>query len=293
MEHTATTPVRKDIHQQVTDTIIRQLEDGIIPWQRSWVSRLPQNGVTGNRYRGINTVLLWGAAADNQYTSNEWASYKQWGGKGEYIRKGERGNMIVYADAFEKEVDGEIKRIPFLKQSVVFNRCQLASYDQAEAETEKKPLVERIATVDDFIANTFAELRHHEGDAYYVPGEDKIYMPHPASFIDTAACSATENYYTVLLHELTHWTGHSKRLNRKIRNRFGNDAYAEEELVAELGAAFMTAEFDIVQPEKSDHSGYIASWLKVLKNNKQFITAAASEASKAVDFMKELQPLKF
>ncbi|MBS1509385.1 MAG: DUF1738 domain-containing protein [Bacteroidetes bacterium] len=295
------TPIynRTDVHQQVTDTIIKQLEAGTIPWQQSWNSsqaslKLPKNGVTQNRYRGVNILLLWGAASEKKFTSQEWASFKQWNSKNETVKKGEKGNLIIYTDTFEKEVDGEIKKIPFLKHSIVFNRCQLASYVPTETQPEENPqtLVEKIDSVENFVANTFADIDHHDGDAYYSPLQDKVYMPLASSFIDTKTCSATENYYSVLLHELTHWTGNSKRLNRQIRNKFGDHAYAEEELVAELGAAFLNAEFEITSPEKPNHASYIANWLKVLKDNKDFIISAASEASKAVDYMRHLQPLK-
>lgn len=293
--------VRQDIHQQVTDTIIKQLEAGTIPWQQSWTDKnpnmmkLPKNAVTGNYYRGINIVLLWSNAIGKKYPSNEWASFKQWQTKKEAIRKGEKGNFVVYTDTFEKEVDGELKKIPFLKHSFVFNRSQLRSYTDPAPELfeSERPLVEKIGEVEEFVANTFAEIEHHDGGACYIPLMDKICMPHTTAFFDTETCSATENYYSTLLHELTHWTGHPKRNDRKLKNKFGDHAYAEEELVAELGAAFLTAEFNITSPEKKDHASYIAHWLKVLKDNKQFIISAASEASKAVDFMKTMQPLKF
>lgn len=291
--------VRKDVQQQVTDTIIKQLEAGIVPWKQSWTDnqsmlRLPKNAVTGKTYRGINIVLLWSTANEKRYASQEWASFKQWQSKKEAIRKGEKGNFVVYTDTFEKEVDGEIKKIPFLKYSYVFNRTQLISYSPNElpfVETEK-PIVEKIDAVEDFIANTFATIEHREGGACYVPSLDKIYMPPMDSFIDTKYASASENYYATVLHEITHWTGHPSRVNRKIKNKFGDHAYAEEELIAELGAAFMGAEFGITGDKANDHANYIGNWLKVLKDNKQFIISAASEASKAVDYMQEMQPLK-
>ena len=295
------TPVtnRKDIHQEITDKIIQQLEAGTVPWQQGWVNdnianlALPRNAVTQNRYRGINILMLWGANIEKQYRSNEWASFKQWNSKNEAIRKGEKGNFIVYTDTFDKEVEGEIKKIPFLKYSIVFNRCQLASYTPIEiTDKAEKDLVETIEDVTYFIQNTNADIKHHEGDAYYSPTKDKIFMPVTSSFVDTRNCTATENYYSTLFHELHHWTGHQSRLNRQKGKRFGDLNYANEELVAELGAAFLNAEFDITTPEKQDHAAYIANWLTALKNDKHFIVSAASEASKSVEFLRELQPLK-
>lgn len=292
--------VRKDVQQQVTDTILNQLEAGVVPWKQSWIDnqskmQLPKNAVTGKRYRGINIVLLWSTANEKHYTSQEWASFKQWQSKKETIRKGEKGNFVVFTDTFEKEVDGEIKKISFLKYSVVFNRTQLASYKPAELSFVEatKPEIEKSSAIEDFIANTFAAVEHREGDACYVPGLDKIFMPPITDFIDTAYASAAENYYTTLLHEMTHWTGHTSRINRQIKNKFGDHAYAEEELIAELGAAFLGAEFGIAGSKVADHANYIGNWLKILKDNKQFIISAASEASKAVDYMQDMQPLKF
>ncbi|MCP9749990.1 ArdC family protein [Ferruginibacter sp. HRS2-29] len=293
------TAVRKDIHQQVTDVIIDQLEKGTIPWQQTWINnnplfRIPKNYVTGNKYRGVNILLLWSAAQTHNYSTQEWASFKQWQSKNEMVRKGEKGNMIVYADTFEKEVDGELKKIPFLKYSVVFNRAQLASYDPDEIiELTSMPQVDRISIADDFVANTFANIEHRDGGASYVPSLDKIFMPKPTSFIKIGNSTATENYYSTLLHELTHWTGHSSRLNRLTKTNYGSNDYALEELVAELGAAFLTTELGITTPEKENHAGYIASWLRVLKDDKHFIISAASEASKAVERLIDMQPLKF
>lgn len=289
---------RKDLHQQITDTIISQLEKGTIPWKQTWINdismlSLPKNAVTGNRYRGINILLLWSAVQEKKYGTQEWASFKQWQSKNEFVRKGEKGSLIVYADTFEKDVEGEMKKIPFLKSSVVFNRSQLASYNPDETIAPAvKTEIDRNAVVDDFIENTFAKIEHREGDACYVPSLDQIFMPHSSSFIDVGNCSAAENYYSTLLHELTHWTGHKSRLDRLIKTGFGSDSYAQEELVAELGAAFLATEFGITAPEKENHTGYIAGWLKVLKNDKHFLVTAASEASKCVDFLSEIQPLK-
>lgn len=289
---------RRDVRQEVTDTIIRQLEAGTIPWRQPWkggfdrLPALPQNFTTNRKYRGVNIILLWCAAIQNKYGSAEWASFKQWQEKKEVIRKGEKGSMIVYYDTIEKEQDGEIKKIPFIKTSVVFNRCQLASYapPTVEEHPETVSLVERIEKVDAFLSNTQAVIEHRDYRAAYVPSKDIILMPHPEAFRDTETCTATEGYYSTLLHEMTHWTGNKKRLNRKGGKKFGDHQYAAEELIAELGAAFMCAEFDIGIADKGDHANYIASWLKVLKDNKEWIISAASEASKAVDYLQTLQP---
>ncbi|ACU63741.1 ArdC family protein [Chitinophaga pinensis] len=290
-----TTFNRRDIHQQVTDTIIQQLEKGVIPWQKPWngaenrLMALPKNLTTGKKYRGVNILLLWTSAFNNEFLTDEWGSFLQWQDKKEAVRKGEKGTMIVYFDTLEKEEDGELKKIPFLKQSVVFNRCQLASYDSAAENPNllnDTSLVERIEQVDKFVTNTSAVIENLGFGAFYDRDDDKITMPYKEAFNNTEHCTATEGYYSALLHELTHWTGNSKRIDRK----FGDNVYATEELVAELGAAFMCAEFGINVAEKSNTAAYIDYWLNVLKDNKHCLLTAASEASKAVDFLQGLQP---
>lgn len=294
---TPQTTTRRDIHQQVTDTIIRQLEAGTIPWHRPWkgadhrLPPLPLNYLTGKKYRGVNILLLWCTSIEKNFSSPEWASFKQWQQQKELIRKGEKGSLIVYYDTIERDVEGEIKKIPFLKSSIVFNRCQLQSYQEPvePVETHETLLALKIAPIDEFVENTKAHIAHIGSSACYVPKDDIIYMPDMEKFFTTETCTATEGYYSTLLHELAHWTGAEKRLNRVKGKKFGDENYAVEELTAELTAAFLCAEFDITTLDKGDHAAYIAHWLKVLKDNKQFVITAASEASKAADYLYGLQ----
>ena len=286
---------RKDLYQEVTNKIIQQLEKGTIPWHKPWGDTeigftIPKNFSTGNFYRGINIVLLWSSAVENEYRSDEWATFKQWTEKKESIKKGEKGNLVVYYDTFEKEIEGEMQKLPFLKSSVVFNRCQLASYVPEEKPIEQeKPLVERINVVDDFVANTKAKIKTQGSKAYYKRSTDEIVMPKLTLFKNTETCTATEGYFSTLLHELTHWTGSEKRLNRLKGKKFGDKHYANEELVAELSAAFLCAGFGIPTLDKGDHAAYIQSWLKALKDDKRCIFTAASGASKAVEYLYSLQ----
>lgn len=289
---------RADLYQQVTDTIIRQLETGVVPWQRGWQGEeyelpgLPLNYSTGKQYRGINIVLLWCASMGQSYQSAEWATFRQWQEKKELIRKGEKGTMIVYYDVMEKEVDGEQVKIPFLKSSVVFNRCQLQSYEAPAAAPEQpRPLlVETIDTVEAFVENTHAAVAHIGSSACYHRKDDIIYMPDMDKFVATAQCSATENYYATLLHELIHWSGAEKRLNRTKGKTFGDKDYAQEELTAEFGAAFLTAGFGLPTADKGNHAAYIDNWLQVLRNDKHCVLKAAAAASKAVDYLHGIQP---
>lgn len=238
---------RRDIREEVTQTVIRQLEAGTVPWRKSWrggegpALQIPRNLVTGNRYRGVNVVLLWCAALEKGLPTHEWASFLQWKSKGESVRRGEKGSMVVYFDTVEREDDdGETRKVPFLKASVVFNRSQLASFEPEETPEPEapSPTFARVAGADAFVAATGAVIEHREGGPCYVPGEDKILMPPPEDFFDTQTCTAGEHYYAALHHELVHWTGSPGRLDRLRSKRFGDAHYATEELVAELGAAF-------------------------------------------------------
>ncbi len=287
-----------DLHQQVTNTIIRQLEAGTIPWHCPWQGEdfrlpgMPKNSTNGNKYRGVNILLLWGSTIEQQYTSAEWATFNQWNSQKEQIRKGEKGTRIVKYDIQEKEVDGESVKIPFVKYFTVFNRCQLVSHTETEQvqPVEQLSLVERIDVVDEFIEHTHAIVQHIGSSAHYHRVDDIIYMPDANKFIASDTCTATEGYYSTLLHELTHWTGAEKRLNRTKGKVFGDENYAQEELTAELGAAFLCAEFDITTADKGDHASYIDHWLQVLKNDKHCVFKAASQASKAVDYLMGIQP---
>lgn len=207
------------------------------------------------------------------------------------IRKGEKGSLIVYYDTIEREVDGEVQKIPFLKSSYVFNRQQLTSFEAVEKENiqPKQSTIEKIETVEKFVRNTKARIIHEGDRAFYRPSTDYICMPFHEYFLDTDTCTATEGYYSTLLHELSHWTGSKERLNRSDPKKFGNQNYATEELVAEFGAAFLCAGFGIATLDKGDHAAYIESWLKVLKENKSCLFTAATEASKLVDYLHGLQ----
>lgn len=288
---------RIDLYQQVTDTIIGHLEAGTTPWQKPWIGseqnlfRMPKNVISDKPYNGINVLLLWCASFAQEYASNEWAGFRQWNKQKESIRKGEKGTLVVYYDFIEKEEDGELKKVPFMKSYVVFNRCQLQSY-QPDEETilPSKPLAERLEHVESYVANTQAVIKHKGRSACFVPSKDEILMPKVSAFTDTEHSTATENYYSTLLHELVHWSGHPDRLDRSFGKRFGDQTYAAEELVAELGAAFLCAELEITREPRKDHANYIANWLTALKNNKYLITSAANTAAKAARYLQSLQP---
>jgi antirestriction protein ArdC len=293
----ATTP-RVDIYTKVTSDIIAKLEAGVRPWVQPWKAEhaagricrpLRHNGIP---YGGINILMLWAAAEVNGFSSPFWLTFQQAKELGGYVKKGEHGSPVVYASTFKKKETGEDgqeteEEISFLKQYTVFAADQIEGlpphfYTLAEPPQEK---IERIAHAETFVVNTKADIRYGGTRAYYAVGEDFIRMPPIETFRDAESHAAT------LAHELTHWTRHETRLNRDFgRKKWGDDGYAMEELVAELGSAFLCADLRITPEVREDHASYIDNWLKVLKADKRAIFSAASHASKAVDFLHGLQP---
>jgi antirestriction protein ArdC len=286
-----------DIQQKVTDTIIEQLEKGTVPWKKSFISNsnsflgLPLNYTTEVNYRGINILLLWSKAIAENYSTNEWATLKQWNSQKEAIKPNEKGTMIVKYNVIEKEMDGKIEKQSFLTKAWVFNRCQLKGYESVPEENPiTDNLVEKLDNIDEFITNTKVKIEHAGYEAFYTKIDDKVVMPQEENFIETEYCTATENYYSTLFHEIGHWTGHEHRLDRANHKKFADGNYAREELVAELTASFLSAKFEIANAELPNSAAYIGTWLKVLKDDKSFIFTSASEASKAVQYLENLQP---
>lgn len=289
--------MKADVYTRVTDQIIASLERGVRPWQRPWssgtadaqvVRPLRGNGVP---YRGINVLMLWGAALDNGFTGSTWLSFKQALELGGCVRKGEKGSLVVYAgsitrtdsDGTNGEETGEDneRRIPFLKGYTVFNTDQINGLpDSYRTPTLPLPAsIERIELAERFTAATGAVVRHGGNRAFYSPAGDFVQMPPLQAFRDAAA------YYGTLTHKLTHWTGHKSRLDRTFGKRFADKAYAFEELVAELGAAFVSACLNLTPETRPDHADYIGHWLDVLKADKRAIFTAASHAQRAADFL--------
>lgn len=290
---------KRDLYAEVTDKIVAALEGGVRPWMKPW--NAPAGGfggvlprrVTGQAYTGINVVLLWAAASDRGYANPTWMTFNQALELKGAVRKGEKGETIVYASKFKKEVDdgkGGTKEawIPFLKAYTVFNveqidglpeRFYLKPEPAQPVEETAKAKLERIEHADAFFLATGGVVKHGGHRAFFTPGGDYIQMPEFDSFRDA------ESYYATLGHEFVHWTGAEKRLNRVFGVRFGDEAYAAEELVAEIGAAFLCASLGLTPEVREDHASYIASWLKVLKGDKRFIFTAASLATKAVEHL--------
>jgi antirestriction protein ArdC len=236
--------------------------------------------------------MLWSEAVERGYAAPIWMTFKQAIELGAHVRKGERGSLVVYADRIVKsETDAQTgeeteRQIPFMKGYTVFNTEQiegLPDHYYAKAEATLDPL-QRIAHAEEFFAATKAEIRHGGNRAYYSIALDYVQMPPFETFRDA------ESYYATRAHESVHWTRHPSRLDRDFgRKRFGDEGYAVEELVAELGSAFVCADLSLTPEPRADHASYIASWLEVLKNDKRAVFTAASHAQRAADFLNGLQ----
>jgi antirestriction protein ArdC len=281
-----------DIYRAVTDAIVAAIEAGVgpveLPWHRHAASGLPVNVHTGNTYRGVNVLALWAAATVRGFGSNLWGTYRQWRKMEAQVRGGERAALIVFykeLPADEDEETAEVKPRPrrVARASWVFNADQVDGY--APPDSPLVDRLERVHAVERFVAGTEADIRHGGYSAYYDPSTDHIQMPEPSSFTGTTTQSPTEGYYGVLLHELVHWSGAPHRLARDLSARFGSAAYAMEELVAEIGSAFLCATLHVTPTPRPDHAAYVGHWLTVLKSDKRAIFVAASKAMEAADYL--------
>jgi antirestriction protein ArdC len=290
--------VKADVYERITNQIVAELEKGVRPWLKPWNAEHSAGRITrplrrnGIPYRGINVVMLWSEAMEKGYAAPIWMTFKQAIELKACVRKGEKGSLVVYADKITRtETDaatGEENEfaIPFMKGYTVFNVEQIDGlpehfYGKPELRTDA---VQRNERMESFFAATGANVVHGGSRACYIPSTDNIHMPCIDFFRDA------ESYYATLAHETTHWTKHTSRLNREFgRKRFGDEGYAMEELVAELGSAFLSADLDLTPEVRDDHASYVASWLKVLKNDKRAIFTAASHAQRAVDFLHGFQ----
>ncbi len=284
---------RGNLYREITEKVIAELEQGTVPWVRPWRSgeqgpclSLPKNALTTKSYSGINILLLWEALINRGFASCHWLTFKQALEMGGSVRKGERGTHVFYADRFvpEKEREraasegDEPESIPFLKRYTVFNVEQCDGLpEHLFAPRPALPECQIIPEAQALILATGAAFRVGGDVAIYVPSEDVIRVPQQSAFIDQI------NYYRTAFHELGHWTGHSSRLARDLSHRRGSSGYAREELVAEMATAFVCASLGIVPTVR--HSDYIGTWLEVLKEDSRAIFKAASQASKAADYI--------
>lgn len=287
---------RVDVYQRVTDQIIQAIEAGVETWEMPWHSpeaafQYPRNVATGKAYRGVNILALWASSYLAGYPEATWGTFKQWSDLGHHVRKGEKASIGVFwkqldrADEqpeLESAGDGSTEGPRWVARAFpLFNAAQIEGYTPPP-QPERSP-AERIDQAEEFFRALKADIRHGGGRAFYQQGDDYIQMPPFEVFQDPIA------YYSTLAHEATHWSGHPSRLDRDLKGRFGTESYAAEELVAELGAAFISADLQLAPNPRPENAAYIQSWLKVLKEDNRAIFAAAGQAQRAADFLHSLQ----
>jgi antirestriction protein ArdC len=282
----------RNIYQEITDKVVAMLEAGTSqfeqPWQNLMKGTLPVNAASGKAYRGVNVLALWAANRE----SNVWATYQQWQALGAQVRKGEKSSTVVYWQPVERR-----KRTPEGDQSdnfLILKYYSVFNFEQVDAIANEDgtpgviripaaPLpatqAERIEAAEAFFAGIPATVRHGGDRAYYNRATDEVRMPYFAQFSEAPA------YYSTLAHELIHWTGNEARLAREFGKRFGDEAYAMEELVAELGAAFTLGLTGLSAEPRVDHAQYLASWIRVLKADAKAIFTVASKAQAGAEYL--------
>lgn len=283
--------MNKSIDQDITERIIEQMETAGNDWLRpfSTIGGVPRNVISNKPYQGINRLLL-SLLAD----CHLFATYKQWQDLGAQVRKGSKGFKVVKYGTFEKEaLSGDMETKAYLKGYTVFSANQvdnLPEHIRVQLTKPESTVFCNHAEIDSFIFNAGANITtDNSKPPCYIPSLDLVSIPSAKNFSDNADGTASEHYYSTLLHELTHWTGAKHRLDRKSGKRFGDTDYSFEELVAELGSAFLCSSLGLDVEPRADHAKYLNGWLKALKNDKGLIREAAKHAQKAVTYLEELQ----
>ncbi|WP_192361452.1 ArdC family protein [Mesorhizobium mediterraneum] len=289
---------RTGLYDDITNKIIAELEAGRVPWVQPWGTvgakaplAMPVNAATGRAYSGINVLILWGAVIEHGFPVQGWLTFRQALSLGGHVRRGEHGTTVVYADRFfpddekkrARETGEEAKAMPFLKRFTVFNvgQCENLPDDLAAAPSAPEPgLIE--PTVEALIKATGIDFRIGGNSACYVPAQDYVRVPPPQAYFEPI------NWHRTALHELGHATGHASRVGRDLGGAFGTKRYAFEELVAEMNAAFCCASLGIAPTVR--HADYLVSWLEVLREDNRAIVRAASQASKAADWLLTFLP---
>jgi antirestriction protein ArdC len=286
--------LRADVYSRITSEIIAAIEAGagdyVMPWHHTGTSTArPVNVASRKPYRGVNTLALWVAAQAASYPTGLWGTYRHWQELGAQVRKGERSTTVVFwkqsACASDAEETGdhtpERKRF-FARGYSVFNCAQVDGYEPEPVVTS--PDTQRVTHAEAFYANLSIRTVHGGDDAYYLPSADRVHIPKLEAFKDAAS------YYSVLYHEGVHATAAKARLGRDLSGRFGSEAYAMEEIVADTGSAMILADLGIATRPRPDHAAYIATWLRCLRNDASAIFTVASKAQAAADWMHAQQP---
>jgi antirestriction protein ArdC len=283
--------MKRDVYAEVSARILAELQRGAAPWVKPWSAtagmNTPCNAVTNRPYSGCNIVLLWMAQTAG-YRTPRFLTFKQASELGGHVRKGEHGTKVYFVKQLQVRDKGAndesaTRLIPMLREYTVFNvdQCEnIPTRVMTLGNAKPHNADERDTTIDEFLACSGASIREGFGEAYYRPGDDAISLPPFRTFKSAA------HFYETAFHELGHWTGHKSRLDRNLLHRFGERAYAAEELVAELCAAFLCAEFSIDGDLR--HSGYIQSWIGMLKGDSRAFFTACSRAQAAADYLRGL-----
>src|ERR1035437_829055 len=273
---------RQTVYEQITERIIAMLEKGTVPWRKPWnvQTGLPRNLVTKKAYRGINTFLLHAMSYESAY----WLTFRQAQQLGGTVRKGEKACPVVFWKQLEVEdkKTGEVEKIPLLRFFYVFNVSQCDGLKNIPAPVESHATVSTTAEEIVAMMPKRPEIKHGLAKAFYSPGADIVAMPDRARFETEAG------YFATLFHELTHASGHKSRLNRQTLTEsagFGSNPYCKEELIAEMGAAFLCGQAGIAENILENSAAYVQNWLEQLQNDKKLIVQAAAQAQKAADFI--------
>ena len=284
---------RLDVHRTVTESIIAAIEAGagefIMPWHGAGAAiTKPQNAYTKMEYHGVNILALWAEAYNQGFQSGYWASYRQWQEAHAQVRKGERGTVIVFVKRVEQENnEGEAETRLIARATRVFNADQVEGWQLPASQIDVKPS-DVLESVETFVSGTKAEIIHGRTRACYHITDDLIEMPDRTRFIGNTPEDAGQAYMATLLHELVHWSGAKHRLDRDLHIGMDRSKRAAEELIAEIGAAFMCADLGVSNVPRPDHAAYVASWLQALKNDGRAIFQAAHLANVATNYLHEL-----
>ena len=277
-----------DLHARLAATILAQLETADpASWTPPWhgADPMPHNARTGRRYRGINVLALWCAAQAHAYADARWATYRQWAALGAQVRKAERGTLVLFYKELPRGAEADpTDGAPFVARAAhVFNAAQVDAAPPPADTPAPGAALDPLPAFDAFVTGTGATIRYGGTRACYVPATDTIHLPPRTTFHTPTGYSGT------LAHELVHWTGAPHRLARDLNGRFGARAYAAEELVAELGAAFVLADLGIARTPHPNHVAYCASWAPLLRADPRALSTAAAQASRAADYLTTMQ----
>jgi len=276
--------MQNDIYERITNLIVERLQAGIIPWKQPWSSdTYPRNMITSRPYHGINFWLLLSTGHDSPF----YLSFQQVKTLGGSIKKGEKSLPVVFWKLLDtEEKDGTIKKTPFLKYYNVFNLSQTEGIDPIKLPSLElpNPNFDPIAKAEELVEQwkDCPQIKFNQSQAYYSLTQDFIGMPNPQSFFNAP------EYYSVLFHEATHSTGNIKRLGRHAKMRdlnFGSHSYSQEELIAEMGAAYLCGICGIEQQTIPNSTAYIQSWIRTFKNDPKILVIAAAQAQKAVGYI--------